>query len=124
MNEKYTCDITSNDTDPTNARMCLPIFASTSLKQELKSSENTNFWLDKVSNTASEILGEISISFAFTKESEKNIHKEEIKVRNPASIFPHDPFQPAEKELPEPCKRITASDDTTKTKTYQPKEDV
>ena len=98
MNEKYTCDSLTGE-EAKNAGMRLPIFASTSLKQELKADGNTPFWTNDQVNSPSEILGEILISFSFAKETEKQTSRGEAELSETRlhNDFANR-FQPAEKD--------------------------
>ena len=105
MNEKYTCDNTNSDSGRSNAGMRLPIFASTTLKQEMKSA-NADIWIDNPSNT--EIIGEIFLSFAFVNEPVKNTHKNNAVLTEDVSLgSTHKQFQPAEKEQSEHLETIS-----------------
>ena len=96
MNEKYTCDNLTCE-EAKNAGMRLPIFASTSLKQELKADGNTRFWTNDQLNSPSEILGEILISFSFAKEKETSRGEAELSETRLHNDFANR-FQPAEKD--------------------------
>jgi hypothetical protein len=129
MNEKYTCDNTNNDSSGrSNAGMRLPIFASTSLKQEMKSA-NADAWIDNQTNT--EIIGEMFLSFAFVKEPEKNTDKNNTPLTEDASASlrmhlasTNNQFQPAEKEQTEQYSSSKRYLDTLQTNSQYSDEDI